>query len=180
VFGALHSLGCDRGGPFLVILVVLVQIKFFSTQPSEDYFKVVAAHITMTRTPVSNWTPWYVDLQNTTKVQCLVCGEDFTKKNSRMLIHLGYIPSTSARDSNVKLCKNVKPDVLRAFRECGGVAPTPPEPAELQHLQGRAESQEPICQGSQSSTMHASCGASQNLAAACGPIRNSSDTASQL
>jgi hypothetical protein len=76
----------------------------------------------MTRTPVSNWTPWYVDLENTIKVQCLVCGEDFTKKNLRMLSHLGYIPSTGARDSNVKLCKNVKPDVLRAFRECGGVA----------------------------------------------------------
>jgi hypothetical protein len=121
-----------------------------------------------------------VDLQNTTKVQCLVCGEDFTKKNSRMLSHLGYIPSTGARDSNVKLCKNVKPDVLRAFRECGGVAPTPSEPAESQHLQGSAESEEPICQGSQSSTMHASCGASQNLAAACGPIRNSSGTASQV
>jgi hypothetical protein len=71
-----------------------------------------------------------VDLQNTTKVQCLVCGEDFTKKNSRILSHLGYIPSTGARDSNVKLCKNVKPDVLRAFRECGGVAPAPPKPAE--------------------------------------------------
>jgi hypothetical protein len=28
--------------------------------------------------------------------------------------------------------------------------------------------------------MHASCGASQNLAAACGPIRNSSGTALQL
>jgi hypothetical protein len=28
--------------------------------------------------------------------------------------------------------------------------------------------------------MHASYGGSQNLAAACGPIRNSSDTASQL
>jgi hypothetical protein len=157
-----------------------VQIKFSSTQPSEDYFKVVAAHITMTRTPVSNWTPWYVDLQNTTKVQCLVCGEDFTKKNSRMLSHLGYIPSTGARDNNIKLCKNVKPDVLHAFRECGGVAPAPPEPTEWQHLQGSAESEEPICQGSQSSTMHASCGASQNLAAACGPIRNSSSTASQL
>jgi hypothetical protein len=80
--------------------------------------------------PVSNWTPWYVDLPNPTKVQCLVCGEDFTKKNSRMLSHLGYILSISARDSNVKLCKNVKPDVLHAFRECGGVAPIPPEPAE--------------------------------------------------
>jgi hypothetical protein len=63
VIGALCGLGCNRGGPFLVILVVLVQIKFFSTQPSEDYFKVVAAEITMTRTPASNWTPWYVDLQ---------------------------------------------------------------------------------------------------------------------
>jgi hypothetical protein len=111
-------------------------------------------------------------------VQCLVCGEDFTKKNSRMLSHLGYIPSTGARD--VKLCKNVKLDVLRAFRECGGVAPTPSEPTESQHLQGSAESEEPICQGSQSSTMHASCGASQNLAAACGPIWNSSGTASQV
>jgi hypothetical protein len=141
------------GGPFLVILVVLVQIKFSSTQPSENYFKVVAVHITLTRTPVSNWTPWYVDLQNTTKVQCLVCGEDFTKKNSRMLSHLGYIPSTGARDSNVKLYKNVKPNVLCAFRECGDVVPTPPELAELQHLQGSAESEEPIRQGSQSSTM---------------------------
>jgi hypothetical protein len=101
-----------------------------------------------------------VDLQNITKVQCLVCGEDFTKKNSRMLSYLGYIPSTSARDSNVKLCKNVKPDVLRAFRECSGVAPALPEPAESQHLQGSAESEEPISQGSQSSTMHASCGTS--------------------
>jgi hypothetical protein len=70
--------------------------------------------------------------------------------------------------------------MLRAFRECGGVAPAPPEPAESQHLQGSVESEEPICQGSQSSTMHASCGASQNLAAACGPIRNSSGTTSQL
>jgi hypothetical protein len=157
-----------------------VQINFFSTQPFEDYFKVVAALITMMRIPASNWIPWYVDLQNTIKMQCLVCGEDFTKKNLIMLSHLGYIPSTGTRDSNVKLWKNVKPDVLRAFRECGSVAPAPPEPAESQHLQGSAESEEPICQGSQSSTMHASCGASQNLAAACGPIRNSSGTASQL
>jgi hypothetical protein len=99
----------------------------------------------MTKTPVSNWTPWYVDLPNPTKVQCPVCGEDFTKKNSRMLSHLGYIPSTGARDSNVKLYKNMKPDVLRAFRECGGVAPIPLEPTKSQHLQGSAESEEPIC-----------------------------------
>jgi hypothetical protein len=75
-----------------------------------------------------------VDLHNTTKVQCLVCKEDFTKKNSRMLSHLEYIPSTGARDINVKLCKNVKLDVLCTFRECGGIAPAPPEPAESQHL----------------------------------------------
>jgi hypothetical protein len=74
----------------------------------------------------------------------------------------------------------VKSDVLRAFRGCGGLAPAPPEPAESQHLQSSAESEEPICQGSQSSIMHASCGASQNLAVACGPIRNSSGIASQL
>jgi hypothetical protein len=74
----------------------------------------------------------------------------------------------------------MKLDMLRAFCGCGSLAPTPPEPAELQHLQGNAESEEPICQGSQSSTMHASCGASQNLTTACGPIRNSSGTASQL
>jgi hypothetical protein len=121
--------------------------QFFSTQPFEDYFKVVAAQITMTRIPASVWTPWYVDLQ-TGRVQCLVCGEDFTKKNSRMLSHLGYIPSTGARDSNVKLCKNMKPDVLHAFRGCGGLASAPPEPTESQHLQGSADSEEPICQGS--------------------------------
>jgi hypothetical protein len=80
----------------MFILVIVVQINFFSTQPFEDYFKVVAAQITMTRTPASDWTPWYVDLQNSIWVQCLVCGEDFTKKNSRMLRHLGYIPSTGA------------------------------------------------------------------------------------
>jgi hypothetical protein len=62
-----------------------------------------------------------------------------------MLSHLGYIPSTGARDSNVKLCKNLKPDVLRAFRGCGGLAPTPLQPVESQHLQGSAESEEPIC-----------------------------------
>jgi hypothetical protein len=74
----------------------------------------------MTRILASDWIPWYVDLQNS-RVQCLVYGEDFTKKNSRMLSHLGFIPSTGARDSNVKLCKNVKLDVLRAFRGCGGL-----------------------------------------------------------
>jgi hypothetical protein len=41
VFGALRGLGCDKGVLFLVILVVVLQIKFFSTEPFEDYFKVV-------------------------------------------------------------------------------------------------------------------------------------------
>jgi hypothetical protein len=76
----------------------------------------------MTRTLASNWTPWYVDLGEG-RMQCLICGDDFAKKNSRMLSHLGYIPSTSARDNNVKLCKNMKPDVLHAFRGCGDLAP---------------------------------------------------------
>jgi hypothetical protein len=43
VFGTLRGLGCDRGVLYLVILVVGLQIKFFSTEPFEDYFKVVAA-----------------------------------------------------------------------------------------------------------------------------------------
>jgi hypothetical protein len=74
----------------------------------------------------------------------------------------------------------MKPDVVRAFRGCDSVAPIPPEPVESQHLQGSAEIEEPKCQGSQSSTMHESCGASQNLAAAYGPIWNSVGIASQL
>jgi hypothetical protein len=152
---------------------------FFSTQSFEDCFKVVVAQTTMTRTPASNWTPWYVDLGDS-RVQCQICGDAFTKKNTRMLSHLGYIHNSGTRNNNVKLWKNMKPNVLCAFCGCGGVAPAPPEPPELQHLQGSTESEEPICQGNQSSTMHESCSASQNLAATYGPIRNSSSTASQL
>ena len=151
----------------------------FSSRPSEDYFKVIATEVLMTRTTASDWTPWYVDVPNTTRVQCLICGEDFVNKKSRMLSHLGFIPDSGVRDSNVKLCKNVKPDVLHAFRGCGGVAPDLPEGVELEHLQFSAGSAEPTCQGSQSSTMHASCNASQNPTAAFGPIRNSSGTGSQ-
>ena len=107
----------------MVILIVVVQIKFFSTQLFEDYFKVVATQITMTRTPASNWTHGYVDVSNTTKVQRLICRKDFARKNSRMLSHLGYIPSTSIQDSNVRFYKNVKLDVLYVFCGCGGIAP---------------------------------------------------------
>ena len=89
-----------------------------------------------------------MDVPNTAKVQCLICEEDFVKKNSRMLSHLGYIPGTSARDNNVRLYKNVKPHVLRAFRRCGGIAPSLSELVEMQHLQDSAESEELICQGS--------------------------------
>ena len=60
-----------------------------------------------------------------------------------MLSHLGYIPNTGARDSNIKLCKKVKLDVLCAFCECGGIAPILLEPTKSQHLQGSVESEEP-------------------------------------
>ena len=142
----------------MVILVVVVQIRVLSSQPSEEYFKVVAAHVIMTRTTNSNWAPWYADLPNS-RVQCLICGDDFARKKGRMLSHLGYV-AVEGRDTNVRLCKLAKPDVFRAFRGCAGDAPAPPEPMESQHFQGSAGSEEPICQGSQSSTMHASCGAS--------------------
>jgi hypothetical protein len=122
------------GGSLFVHTCCCCGDQFFSTHPFEDYFKVVVAQITMTRTPASDWTPWHVDLGDG-RVQCLICGDAFT-------------PSSSTRDNNVKLCKNMKLDVLRAFRECGGLAPAPHEPAESQHLQGSAESEEPICQGS--------------------------------
>jgi hypothetical protein len=100
----------------------------------------------MTRIPANDWTPWYVDLDDG-RVRCRICGDNFTKKNGRMLSHLGYIRSNGERDNNVKLCKNMKPYVLRAFLGCGGVAHAPQEPAKSQHLQGSAESEEPICQG---------------------------------
>jgi hypothetical protein len=152
VFGVLPGLGCDKGSLFVHTCRCCAD-QFVSTQPFEDYFKVVAAQTTMMRIPASDWTPWYVDLGDG-RVQCLICGYVFTKMNTRMFSHLGYIPNSGARDNNVKLCKNMKPDVLRAFRGCSGVAPAPLEPAESQHLQGSAKSEEPICQGSQSSIMH--------------------------
>ena len=93
-----------------------------------------------------------------------------------MLSHLRYIPDTCAQDNNIKFYKNVKLDVLRLLHGCGGIALVLPEPMESQHLQGVVESEESIRQGGQSSIMHASCGTSQNLAPACGPIGNSSGT----
>jgi hypothetical protein len=61
------------------------------------------------------------------------------------LSDLGYICSNGERDNNVKLCKNMKLDVARAFCGCGGVAPAPLELAKTQHLQGSAEYEELIC-----------------------------------
>jgi hypothetical protein len=60
------------------------------------------------------------------------------------------------------------------------MAPAPLEPVRLQHLQGSAQSEEPICQSTPSSTIHKSCGASQNLATTFGAIWNSSTAGSQL
>jgi hypothetical protein len=68
-------------------------------------------------------------------------------------------------------------DVVGAFRACGGVAPAPLEPTKLQHLQGSTQSEELICQGTPSSIVHESCGASQNLAEAPAANWNSSTTA---
>jgi hypothetical protein len=73
-----------------------------------------------------------------------------------MLSHLEYIRSNGERDTNVKLYKTMKSGVAYAFRGCGGVVPTLLEPAELQHLQGSVQSEEPICQGTPSSIMHES------------------------
>jgi hypothetical protein len=61
---------------------------FFSTQPSEDYLNVVVAQTTMTRGAINNWALWYVELTEN-KVKCRICGDIFTKKNGRMLSHLG-------------------------------------------------------------------------------------------
>jgi hypothetical protein len=74
----------------------------------------------------------------------------------------------------------MKPDVAHAFQGCSGMAPAPLEPVRLQHLQGSAQSEEPICQSTPSSTIHKSCGASQNLATTFGAIWNSSTAGSQL
>jgi hypothetical protein len=52
------------GGSLFVHTCRCCADQFFSTQPFEDYFKIVAAQISMTRTPGSVWTPWYVDLGN--------------------------------------------------------------------------------------------------------------------
>jgi hypothetical protein len=56
---------------------------FFSTQPFEDYFKVIVAQTTMTRIPASDWTTWHLDLGDG-RVQCRICGDAFTKKNTRI------------------------------------------------------------------------------------------------
>jgi hypothetical protein len=83
----------------------------------------------MTRGIDRYWSPWYAhELEN--KVTCQICGNSFTKKNCRMLSHLGYIRTNGERDTIVKLCKKMKPNVVRAFQRCGDVAPASPEPTE--------------------------------------------------
>jgi hypothetical protein len=94
----------------------------------EANFEVVAAEAIMTKSIVSDWTPWYVeDVEN--KMKCRICGDIFTKKNARMLSFLGYIRSPGKRDNNVRLYKNMKSNVEREFRGFGGMALAPSEPA---------------------------------------------------
>jgi hypothetical protein len=69
----------------------------------------------------------------------------FYKKEFENVEPPRYICSTGERDNNVRLCKNMKPDVARAFRGCSTVAPVLPKLAESQHLQDSAQSEEPIC-----------------------------------
>ena len=45
-----------------------------------------------------------------------------THLERRMLSHLGYICNNGERDTNVKFWKNIKLNVARVFRGCGGVA----------------------------------------------------------
>ena len=123
----LRGLGCHRKVLFYSYLSSChcCVDHFFSTQPFEEYFKVVAAQTTITRGAISNWTPWYVELTKK-KVKCQICRDILTKKNGRMLNHLGYICNSGERDNNVKFCKNMKRDMACAFCGCGGVAPIPP------------------------------------------------------
>jgi hypothetical protein len=185
VFTTLCGLGYNRG-VLLCLYLLLLGGQLWCLLHCEANFEVLVAEAIMTRTTLSDWTPWYVEeldnnnKNNLHKVKCRICGDTFTKKNSRMLSHLGYIRSTGERDNNVRLYKNMKPDVARAFRGCGGVAPVPPKPAESQHLQGSAQSEEPICQVTPSSTMQESYGASQHLPPVVGAIWTSSAAAPQL
>lgn len=57
-------------------------------------------------------------------VTCWVYGDSFTKKNGKMLSHLGYIHSNGERDTNIKFYKNMKSNVVHAFQGCDNVAPT--------------------------------------------------------
>jgi hypothetical protein len=181
----LYGLGCDKG-VLLCLYLLLLGGQLWFLLHCEANFKVLAAEAIMTRTTLSDWIPWYVEEPDNNnnnmlhKVKCRICGDNFTKKNSSMLSHLGYIRNTSERDNNVRLCKNMKPDVACAFCKYSGVAPAPPEPAESQHLQGSVQSEEPICQGTPNSTMQESCGASQNLPPVVRAIWTSFATAPQL
>jgi hypothetical protein len=171
----LCGLGYDRG-VLLCLYLLLLGGQLWYLLHCEANFEVLATKAIMMGTTLSNWTPWYVEeLDNNNnnmldKVKCWICGDSFMKKNSRMLSHLEYIRSTGERDNNIRLCKNMKPDVARVFRECSGVAPTPLELVESQHLQDSTQNEESICQGTLSSTMQEPCEASQNLPPLLGPF----------
>jgi hypothetical protein len=78
----------------------------------------------MTRGTISNWTPWYVE-EPENEVKCQICRNIFTKRNGRMLNYLGYIRSSGEKDNNVRLCRNMQPNVASAFCGCGSVALAP-------------------------------------------------------
>jgi hypothetical protein len=107
----------------------------------EAILQVIAACLdletTMMRGSVSNWTTWYVDdFKN--KETCWICFDSFTKKSGRMLSYLRYILGIGQRNLIIKICKNMKLEMARAFRGCSSMPAPPPKPAELQQLQCNA------------------------------------------
>jgi hypothetical protein len=98
----LCSPGCDRR-VLLCLYLLLLGGQLCCLLHCEANFEVLPTEAIMTRTTLSDWTPWYVEEldnnnnNNLHKIKCRICGDTFTKKNSRMLSHLGYIRSTGER-----------------------------------------------------------------------------------
>ena len=115
----------------------------------------------MTKTSASDWTPWYTDEPNS-RVRCLLCNESFAKKPARMLSHLGYVDKQGSRNTGVRLCRRLKPEVKLAFQTCGGIAPAAPIPrttnAESCNV---ANNEVEHCISTPTPTMGDSCGGSQ-------------------